>query len=450
MLARHCTEAGLIEKAAGLWGKAGQRSLARSALVEAAAQLTRALDQIAALPGTPALRREQIKLQVALINALMHIRGYAAPETRAAIEKGRLLIEQAEALSEAPEDPLQLFSVLYSFWVANLVAFNGDVCLDIAKQTLALADKQKTTIPLLVGYRMMATSLLLTGSIAESCRHYDHAIELYEPAVHGPLAMRFGQEARVAILSYRSLALWLTGYPERALADVEDAVSTARSIGHSPSLLFALSNGLCAYTFSGEYPTANNKINELGALADEKGAFFWKTTAILRQGQLFALSGKPSEAVEMLKSGLTKYRSTGATVWVPMYSSYLAEAYAELDHLDDAWRHIEEALAAVKSTGERWWQAEVYRIAGELALKSPERDTIKAEAHFERALAIARQQQAKSWELRAAMSLARLWRDQGKAQEARQLLAPVYGWFTEGFDTVDLKEAKALLDELAA
>ena len=147
LLARHCTEAGLIEKAAGLWGKAGQRSLARSALVEAVAQLTRALDQIAALPSTPALRREQIKLQVALITALMHVKGYAAPETKAAAERARLLIEQAEALGEPPEDPLLLFSVLYGFWVANFVAFNGDVVRELAAQFLALAEKQRATSP---------------------------------------------------------------------------------------------------------------------------------------------------------------------------------------------------------------------------------------------------------------------------------------------------------------
>jgi len=152
----------------------------------------------------------------------------------------------------------------------------------------------------------------------------------------------------------------------------------------------------------------------------------------------------------MLESGLTEYRSTGATVWVPMYSSYLADAYAELGHLDDARRYIEEALTAVELTGERWWQAEAHRVAGELVLKSPERDTVKAEVSLSRALAVSRHQQAKSWELRAAMSLARLWRHQGKTVEARELLAPVYGWFTAGFDTRDLTEAKALLEELAA
>ena len=240
LLARHCTEAGLIEKAAGLWGKAGQRSLARSALVEAAEQLTRALDQIATLPATPALRREQIKLQVALITPLMHVKGYAAPETKAAAERARLLIEQAEALGEPPEDPLLLFSVLYGFWVANFVAFNGDVMRELAAQFLALAEKQGATVPLMIGHRLMGISLLHTGDIAEGRAHFDQAIALYDPAEHRPLATRFGQDVRVAILSYRSLALWLLGYPEAALADAEHALKDAREIGQAATLMYAL------------------------------------------------------------------------------------------------------------------------------------------------------------------------------------------------------------------
>ena len=160
LLARHCTEAGLIEKGASLWGKAGQRSLARSALVEAAAQFTRALDQIATLPATPALRREQIRLQVALIAPLLHVKGHAAPETKAAAERARLLIEQAEALGEAPEDPLLLFSVLYSFWLANYMAFHGDVMCELARQFLAFAEKQGATAPRLIAHRVMGISLL--------------------------------------------------------------------------------------------------------------------------------------------------------------------------------------------------------------------------------------------------------------------------------------------------
>jgi len=167
LLTRHCTEAGSIEKAAGFWGKAGQRSLVRSALAEAVEQLTRALGQMAALPSTPTLRGEQIKLQVALINALFHIKGYAAPETKAAAEQARLLIEQAKALGEAPEDPLLWFSVLYGFWVANLVAFNSVVCGDLATQFLSLAEKQGATVPLMVGHQIVGISLLCRGGLRQ-------------------------------------------------------------------------------------------------------------------------------------------------------------------------------------------------------------------------------------------------------------------------------------------
>ena len=189
-------------------------------------------------PATPALRREQIKLQVALINPLMHVKGYGAPETKAAVERARLLIEQAEALGEPPEDPLLLFSVLYGFWVANIVAFNGDVVRDLAAQFLALAEKQRATVPLMVGHRLMGTSLLCTGDIADGRAHYDQALALYDPAEHRPLATRFGQDIRVTILSFRSIALWLLGYPEAALADVDQALKDAREIGHAPSLMY--------------------------------------------------------------------------------------------------------------------------------------------------------------------------------------------------------------------
>ena len=240
ILARHCTEAGLIEKAAGLWGKAGQRSLERSALVEAAEQLTRALDQIAALPATPALRREQIKLQVALINPLMHVKGYAAPETKAAAEQARLLIEQAEALGEPPEDPLLLFSVLYGFWVANYVAFNGDVMRELAAQFLALAEKQRATVPLMIGHRLMGTSLLFTGESRKAEATSISALALYHPAEHRALATRFGQDVRVAAWSYRSWSDWMLGYPEAALTDADRALKDAREIGQAADLMHAL------------------------------------------------------------------------------------------------------------------------------------------------------------------------------------------------------------------
>jgi class 3 adenylate cyclase/predicted ATPase len=450
LLARHCTEAGLIEKAATLWGKAGQRSLERSALVEAVAQLTVALDQIAALPATPALRREQIKLQVALITPLMHVKGYSAPEPKGAIERARLLIEEAEALGQPPGDPLLLFSVLHGFWAANMAAFNGDVVRQLATQFLALAERQGTTAPLLLAHRIMGPSLLCTGDIREARAHLDQALALYDPAEHRPLGTRFGQDARVHALSYRSWALWFLGYPDAALGDADQALRDAREIDHAATLMTTLTFTSFSLIFCGNYAAASARSDELISLADEKGALAWKALGMMNRGWLLALTGKASNAVELTTSGITAYRSTGSTNWLPLRLSYLATAHAEIGRFDEAWRCIGEAMTAVETTKERWCEAEINRTAGEIALKSPEPDAAKAEAYFERALAVARQQQAKSWELRAAMSMARLWRDQGKGDEARDLLAPVYGWFTEGFDTLDLKEAKTLLDELRA
>jgi predicted ATPase len=202
--------------------------------------------------------------------------------------------------------------------------------------------------------------------------------------------------------------------------------------------------------YDGNYAASKAHFDECIALADERGAPFWKALGTAIRGWLFAVTGKPSDAVRAISSVTTSLRSTGATLYEPMHLQYLAMAYAELGQLGDAWRCIDDAIAKVERSKEKRGEAEVHRTAGEIALKSSTPDVEKAEAYFERALAIARQQQAKSWELRAAMSMARLWRDQGKRDEARDLLAPVYGWFTEGFDTLDLKEAKALLDELAA
>jgi class 3 adenylate cyclase/predicted ATPase len=448
ILAHHFTEAGLIEKAASLWGKAGQRSAARSALVEAAAQFTRALDQIATLPATPALRREQIKLQVALITPLMYIKGYSAPETKVAAERARLMIEQAERLGEPPEDPLLLFSVLYGFWYANLVALNGDVACDLAAQFLALAEKQGATIPLMVGHRLVGSSSHYTGDMIRGRAHYDQALALYDPAKHRLLAARFGQDIRVMVLSLRSAVLWLLGYPDAALADVDRALRDAREIGHAPSLMYA-NWTVFTQILLGNYAAAKAQADELVALAEEKSAPFWKAFGGIVQGEVLARAGKASDAVHWITSGIAAYRSTGATLGIPAYLSYLITAYADLRQFDEALRCIDEASAAIEKTKERWFEAEINRIAGQVALMGPENDDVKAEAHFERALSVARQQQAKSWELRAAMSLARLWRSQGKVQQARELLAPAYGWFTEGFDTRDLKEAKALLEELA-
>ena len=360
LLARHCTEAGLIEKAAGLWSKAGQRSLARSALVEGAEQLKRALDQTATLPATPALRREEIKLRVAFANALA-----------------------------------------------------------------------------------------LTGDLVDGKEHYDRALAIYDPAEHRPIATRSGRDVGVTLLSFRSSCVWQLGYPAASRNDAERAVKNAREIGQATTLMYALFWAFSSHIYCGDYAAANAQVDELIALADERGAQYWKALGTAGRGGIFALTGKASDAVRAITWGITSLRSTGASLYEPYYLWHLAIAYAELGQPEDARRCIDDAIDKVERSKEKWCEAEINRVAGEVALKSPAPDTEKAEKYFDRALAVAREQQAKSWELRAAMSMARLWRDQGKPQQARELLAPVYEWFTEGFDTLDLKEAKALLDALA-
>jgi class 3 adenylate cyclase/predicted ATPase len=450
LLARHYTEAGVIEKAASLWGRAGRRSLARSALVEAAEQLARALSHIAALPGTPALRREQIGLQIDLSNALIHTKGHASPETKASFDRARLLIGEAEALGETPDDPLVLFSVLYGFWVGNRMAFKGDVACELADQFQALAEQQTAVVPRMIGHMVVGISLALVGKIVDGRAHLDRVIALYDPAEHRVLATRFGHDVRMTAFCWRALVLWMLGYPEAAAADTERALKDARDIGHAATSMFALSHTSFSLILCGDSAGAQARADELVVLAESKGSLYWKSYGMMLQGRLLALAGQAEDAISIATTASATMRSTGATAYAPWYLTYLAKAHAKLGQFDDAWRCIGEATSASDATREKWCEADIHRAAGEIELMSPARHLGKAEAHFQRALSVAREQQAKSYELRVALNLAGLWRDRGQRGEARDLLASVYGRFTEGFDTPDLKQARVLLDELAS
>ena len=280
------------------------------------------------------------------------------------MERARLLIEQAEALGEPPEDPLLLFSVLYGFWIANFVAFDGDVLSRPRDAFLGARAEATATATLMIGHRLMGLSLLFCGDIAESRAHLDRAIALYDAAEQRPLATRFGADVRVSALSYRSLALWLLGYPEAALADSDEAISDAREIGQAASLMYALCHVPLTHILCGNNAAANAQANEVVALADEKGALFWKARGMLLQGWLLALTGKASDAVQMIASGITAIRSTGATRLLPIYLAHLARAHAELGLFDDAWRCVGEAMTAVETTKEKWCEAEIHRSPG--------------------------------------------------------------------------------------
>ena len=421
---------------------------ARSALVEATAQLSRALAHIASLQGTQALRREQIKLQVALAIALMHTKGYAAPETRQALEKASSFIDQAGELGEALEDPLLMFSVLFGFYNANIVAFDGNAVRKIAAQISALAEKDSTRQPLMIAHRVTAVSLLLTGNCLEARAHFDHAIALYDLAEDRSGPTRFGQDSRASSLCFRSWDMWLLGYPEAALADASRALADAREIGLVTTIMFALHHVALTHVYCAEFAAARALADELLGLAREKGSRYWEISAKITQGCIMALNGGAADAIDTISSGIQAARATGSTLGSPFKLSCLARGFIRLGRLDDARRAIDEAVSAIEVGQERWGEAEVHRTAAEIALCAS--DAAAAEDRLKQALNVARMQRARSLELRAGMSMARLWRDQGKRTEARDLLAPIYGWFTEGFDTPDLKEAKVLLDELAS
>jgi class 3 adenylate cyclase/tetratricopeptide (TPR) repeat protein len=357
LLAHHFTRAGMTEAAIEWWGAAGQRSLARSALLEGVEQLKRVLGQIATLPATADLRREEIKLHVAFANALG-----------------------------------------------------------------------------------------LTGDFVGAKKHYDQALAIYDPAEHRPLATRSGRDIGVTLLAFRSNCVWLLGYPAASLNDAQRALKDARETGQPTTLMYALLQAAFNHIHCGNYADANAAVDELIALADDKGTPYFKAVGIAARGWLFARIGKASDAIQAI-----------ASVW-PHFGQ-LERLF--MNHgICGIWQWLTRNLASstmlgvalkkVERSKEKWAEAEANRIAGEIALKSLAPDTETAEKYFDRALAVARQQQAKSWELRAAISLARLWRDQGKLPQSRELLAPVYSWFTEGFDTRDLKDAKALLEELTA
>jgi predicted ATPase len=252
------------------------------------------------------------------------------------------------------------------------------------------------------------------------------------------------------MLFQRSLAMWMLGYPTTAQVDVNQAIAEAREIGQAGTLMVVLCITSLTHILCGSFSATDAQSDEVILLAKEKVSPIWEGFGMMNKGCISHLYGRNADAVQMTTAGMVVYRATRATVHLPFFLSYLSVAHGQLGQFDEASRCIVEAMTAVEASKERWFEAEVNRTAGELALKSPEPSVAKAEAYFERALAVARQQQAKSWELRAAMSMARLLRDQGKRQQAHDLLAPVYGWFTEGFDTLDLKETKAMLEQLKA
>ena len=245
------------------------------------------------------------------------------------------------------------------------------------------------------------------------------------------------------------MAALLLGYPEASLADAERALKIARDSAHAATLIYVLNFSVLQLVHCGHLEMANVRLDELNILKDQTGSMSWNGWALAFRGCILTLCGKAAEAVQDLASGIAANRSTGNTMWTPLFLSYLAQANADIGRFDAAWTNIHEAIGEVETTKENWCEAEINRIAGEISLLGTKPDLVKAEAYFANALEIARRQQAKSWELRAAMSAARLFSARGRREPAHEILSPVFDWFTQGFDTLDLREAKLLLEALA-
>lgn len=446
-LARHCAEAGAAEKAAALWARAGRLCLRKSALREAETHFARALDLIRSQPSAAGLRREEITCQIGLARTLLLLRGYTSQEGKAALDETIALFERARSLGEPVEHPLALFTTLHGFWLASVVASSGSATRELAAECLALAEKGGAKGEIVAGRHAVGLSLLFSGDPQGSLAHFDQAIAMFDPD-EDRQATRYGGEYWSSALAGRAAALWTIGRPDAARADAAASLQFARAFGHA----MTLGNNLIFATWiqfaCGHMAIAGAHAADLKALSDEKDEPFYRAFSLMMEGLIAIAHGGAGDAVAQTSAALVAYRATGATLLSALVLAYLAKALAEGGRVEEARRGLDDAIATIAATEERWCESDIMQIAGEIALLSPSRDVSAAERHFKRALAIARAQKAKAWELRAATSLARLWCGGGRRAEACALLAPLCAWFTEGFDTRDLIEASAALREL--
>ena len=392
-------------------------------------------------PEKAARQQHEIELQIALGNALMALRGYSATETDAAFRRARELCIEAA-------DTKQLVRVLWGQFTGDFAGGRERASLAVAEELLRLSERLADAAGRQLGHASVGASLLYLGSFSEARIHFDRALAA-ESDHERDWAFHYGQSGRVVAHSYLSLDLLLLGFADQGRRHAEQLIAEAQGLSHPPSLCFARSIVTRFYYLLGDAQRSAEYAALVARLSDEQRLGLWQALGSIYVGWSHAENGAVDEAINLIREGLTKYRAVGAGLSVPLYLSSLATIEARIGHRREAMRLTGEATAVVESGEEGWMSAELHRLAGEIALLEPNPDRAKAQTHFESALAVARDQQAKFWELRAAMSMARLWRDQDKRREASDLLAPVYGWFTEGFDTCDLKDAKALLNELS-
>jgi class 3 adenylate cyclase/predicted ATPase len=445
ILAHHYGEAGIADKAIAYWHLAGKSSVARSAVREALAQLRRGLGLLDGLPETRERQQLELDIHVTLSTALMAGKGYADPEVLAELERANRLVTETGAVGT----PLH-FSVLFGLWVSNVNTGPIAAALDHATNFLSSAQSQPSSGPRLMGHRILAQSLMMSGDYRAALVHFETAASLYRRDEHRDSALRYAAvDVGVSAFAQLSCALWHCGYPGRSAQAADRVFAYSRQLGHAHTLAFALAITGVTAVFARDVATACAYGNDCVAIASEHGFAHWVAQGRVLQGWADAQKGEARTGIGRIRDGLAAYEATGARCYTPLFLTLLAEALALAGKIEEGLAALGDALAQAAVSGAKGWSAENHRLRGELTLRLPYPDPAKAEDSFRTALAIAREQGTRGYELRAATSLARLWREQGRRTEARELLAPVYGSFTEGFDTADLKDAKRLLDELA-
>jgi len=439
LLAQHYAEAGLPEKSAAYWGKAGQRSVARSAMAEAAAQYQKGLDQLALLPDTRERQRQALELYSALGAVLQATKGLAAPETGLTYAHARELWEQLGSPSAFLQVPAG--QSLYHMFRGEF-----DLAQRLDEALLHLSRQRNDSAGLVLGYDSSGRNLMLAGRFASSRSNLEEGLALYDPISCLSLARQVGTYPHITSRAYLGLVLFCLGFPDQALVQSNTAIDDARRLAHPPSLAVSLSMGSRLHSLTGDNAVLGKWSDELVAVTTEQGFPYYRALGVIYRGWVEVRNGDVAEGMSLLRSGSIASRATGAEVWMPFHLALLARACEIAGKIEECLTLLEDAFQIVAKTGTRWLEAELYRHKGHMLLRQGHPEV--AEELYRKALSVAEEQGAKLWELRAAVSLARLRRGQGHHIEARDLLAPVFAWFTEGFDTANLKEAKTLLDEL--
>ena len=441
LLAYHYTEASLSEPAIRYWQRAGARDLQRSANPEAVQHLTQGLQLLATLPETPARDQQELNLQIALAQALAATRGTSAPEVEQTYARARALCAQ---IGETP----QLSPTLLGLWRFYRGRAALSTARELGEQLFGLAQREADPLPRLEAHDALGTTLFYLGDYTAARMHVEQGVALADPTTQRAQVLRNGEASGMRCLGVAANALWCLGYPSQAMQRSQEALVLAQELSHPYSLTVAQSWAAHLHHRRREVPAVQAQADALLTLATTQGFSLMAGFGTCWRGWVLAIQGEGEAGLAQLYQGLVAIRATGAEQWWLLFLVVLAEAAGHAGQVEEGLRRLAEALTMLEASRHGDLLAEAYRLQGTFLLRRDVPDVAQAETCLQQSLSIARRQQAKSWELRAAMSLARLWQQQGKRSAAYEILAPVYGWFTEGFDTADLQEAKALLDAL--